>query len=201
MPKRDKEAVSRGLNDLFGSSGAGDLLGNVIQSDRKRTGRPASLPPEPMKDEEPPGKASGEEPEPIMTSHNVLLPYDNMTDKQYDNKASHKAIKQADKLSEKSGGSSSRRSRPKPIEVKSQSLLNARIEEGEGMAKSPTTTVTLRLPREMNDWLDEYVHRAWPTRVRKQQLVIEALQMLFARRGRPGEPTLETEFLSKDGHD
>jgi hypothetical protein len=63
------------------------------------------------------------------------------------------------------------------------------------MAESGTTTVTLRIPRELNDWLDEYVHRAWPEKVRKQALVIEGLQMLFARRGRPGEPILETGLL------
>ena len=63
------------------------------------------------------------------------------------------------------------------------------------MAGSPTATVTLRLPRELNAWLDEYIHRAWPERVHKQALVTEALQLLFARRGRPGEPLLETELL------
>ena len=66
------------------------------------------------------------------------------------------------------------------------------------MAESATTTVTLRLPRELNDWLDEYVHRAWPERVRKQELVIEGLRMLFARRGRPGEPVLPTGLLPEE---
>jgi hypothetical protein len=63
------------------------------------------------------------------------------------------------------------------------------------MAEGPTMTVTLRIPTEMNRWLDEYVHRAWPERIRKQELVIEALRLLFARRGRPGEPLLETDLL------
>ena len=66
------------------------------------------------------------------------------------------------------------------------------------MAESAATTVTLRLPRELNDWLDEYVHRAWPERVRKQELVIEGLRMLFARRGRPGEPILPTGLLPEE---
>ena len=66
------------------------------------------------------------------------------------------------------------------------------------MVQSATTTVTLRLPRELNDWLDEYVHRAWPERVRKQELVIEGLRMLLARRGRPGEPILPTELLPEE---
>jgi hypothetical protein len=63
------------------------------------------------------------------------------------------------------------------------------------LAESPTTTVTLRIPRALNDWLDEYVHRAWPERVRKQELVIEGLRLLFARRGRAGEPLVDTSLL------
>jgi hypothetical protein len=76
-------------------------------------------------------------------------------------------------------------------------LVACRIAEGRRLADTPTTTVTLRLPRGLNDWLDEYVHRAWPERVRKQELVAEALRMLLARRGRPGEPVLDTELLGE----
>jgi hypothetical protein len=63
------------------------------------------------------------------------------------------------------------------------------------MAASPTITVTLRLPLELNHWLDTYVHGAWPERIRKQELVTEALRMLVARRGAPGEAVLVTELL------
>jgi hypothetical protein len=66
------------------------------------------------------------------------------------------------------------------------------------MAGSPTTTVTLRIPRELNDWLDEYIHRAWPEKVRKQDLVSEGLRLAFARRGRPGEPILPTALLPEE---
>jgi hypothetical protein len=59
-------------------------------------------------------------------------------------------------------------------------------------------TVTLRLPQAMNDWLDEYVHQSWPNRIKKQDLVIEGLQMLIARRGKAGEPLLPTELLPED---
>ena len=74
----------------------------------------------------------------------------------------------------------------------------SRAAEARRMSDSPTVTVTFRLPREMNDWLDEYVHRSWPERVRKQQLVAEALRLLFARRGRAGEPVLPTDLLPGD---
>ena len=77
-------------------------------------------------------------------------------------------------------------------------LLARRLAEANQLAESATTTVTLRLPRELNDWLDEYVHRAWPEWVRKQELVIEGLRMLFVRRGRPGEPILPTGLLPEE---
>jgi hypothetical protein len=76
-------------------------------------------------------------------------------------------------------------------------LLEARIEEAEYLAGTPTITVTVRIPRALNDWLDAYVHGSWPERVLKQGLVIEALKLLYARRGRPGEPVRETELLKK----
>jgi len=44
MPKKDRDAVSEGLSDIFGS-GTTDLLSSVIQSDRRRAGRsPESIP-------------------------------------------------------------------------------------------------------------------------------------------------------------
>ncbi len=74
-------------------------------------------------------------------------------------------------------------------------LASGRAAEARRMADGPTVTVTFRLPREMNDWLDEYVHRSWPERVRKQELVAEALRLLFTRRGRAGEPVVPTDLL------
>ena len=63
------------------------------------------------------------------------------------------------------------------------------------LAQSPTTTVTLRIPQEMNAWLDEYVHRSWPERVKKQELVVEGLKLLIARRGRVGDPIVPSRLL------
>ena len=90
------------------------------------------------------------------------------------------------------------RERRRRHEVGTQDILQGRIAEAERMAESPTTTVTLRIPRALNDWLDEYIHRAWPERVRKQDLVCEGLRLVFARRGRPGEPILPTALLSEE---
>jgi hypothetical protein len=76
--------------------------------------------------------------------------------------------------------------------------LQKRIDLARELSRSPTTTVTLRLPQGMNDWLDAYLHRAWPERIRKQELVAEALMLLIARRGGPGEPTFDTDLLGGD---
>jgi len=78
-------------------------------------------------------------------------------------------------------------------------MLKERAEAAEEMVRSPTTTVTLRIPTAFNEWLDAYRHLAYPTRVGKQELVVEGLKMAYMRRGKPGEPILEAEtVLRKD---
>jgi hypothetical protein len=114
-----------------------------------------------------------------------------MTSKQ----ASHTATGQADKQSDKHAKKSKP---PRDAEQAPADLLAKRLEEAADMADGPTMTVTLRIPVELNRWLDEYVHRAWPERVKKQDLVTEGLRMLFARRGRPGETLLATDLLGGD---
>ena len=205
MSRKDRDAVARGMSDLFSYT---DILGSVVRSDRKRAGRLTSLP-----SEETPGDViplhEGRHPEDVMTGHSVISEYDNMTDRQ----ACRQTDKQADtQVSEEAGGDGDNpqealedvpathdpRKRA-TREVAPAALLAGRVAEGRRMAGSPTATVTLRLPREFNAWLDEYIHRAWPERVHKQALVTEALQLLFARRGRPGEPVLSTELLPTTG--
>ena len=200
MSRKDRDAVARGMSDLFSYT---DILGSVVRSDRKRAGRLTSLP-----SEETPGDViplhEGRHPEDVMTGHSVISEYDNMTDRQ----ACRQTDKQADtQVSEEAGGEGDnpqealedvpapRDARKRGVKHAGADLLAGRVAEGRRMAGSPTATVTLRLPRELNAWLDEYIHRAWPERVHKQALVTEALQLLFARRGRPGEPLLETELL------
>lgn len=70
------------------------------------------------------------------------------------------------------------------------SLLVVRMAAADEMAKSPTMTVTLRIPAAFNEWLDAYRHLSYPERVVKQELVVEGLRMAYLRRGRPGEQVL-----------
>jgi hypothetical protein len=207
MAKRDREAVNRGLSDIFGSAAAPDLISSVVHSDRRRTGR--TLPSEPSPSASRPVVLERVEDE-VMTSHNVIKQYDNMTDKQsdnktnvqYDNRTSNKTIGQTDKHSDDGPEPPERGVRKRAARrPDSQGVLEKRVHDASKMAKSPTITVTLRIPQELNTWLDEYVHRAWPDKVRKQELVIEALKMLYARRGRPGEEVVETELLPKTDND
>lgn len=198
--------MNQGLSEIFGGSETADLLGSVIRSDRQRTGRS----PSPFKDSPEPGPPAAErspEPYDVMTGRKVIKEYDSNTigqagskaDKQTDNTASPVtspiAVGEADKLPEAGDAEPPKGEPRRRAKREASELLLRRVSEATRMAESPTTTVTLRLPHELNDWLDEYVHRAWPERVRKQELVIEALRILFARRGRPGEPVLETELI------
>jgi hypothetical protein len=85
------------------------------------------------------------------------------------------------------------------VKTPSKALLVERQKEVDGKAKSKTTTVTLRIPTELNDWLDEYRHLSYPQRIEKQSLVIEALRLLYMARGQPGTEAynLEDVLLAK----
>jgi hypothetical protein len=75
--------------------------------------------------------------------------------------------------------------------------LGERVALARELAASPTVTVTLRIPARLNEWLDGYVHGAWPKKVRKQELVAEGLRLLVARRGGPGEACLSTDLIDE----
>lgn len=68
--------------------------------------------------------------------------------------------------------------------------IERRKQQAETMAKSPTTTVTLRIPTALNEWLTEYQHLSYPNRVGKGEIVVEGLILAYLRRGRPGEKIL-----------
>jgi hypothetical protein len=127
--------------------------------------------------------------------------------------------KQAFKLTGKQAGNKTRKQADKQLGIGEQAnareervvaanhesdragLLEVRIRAAEQRAKSSSITVTVRIPKALNEWLDEYVHGSWPERVLKQGLIIEALKLLYARRGRPGEQVLETELLREPSHE
>jgi hypothetical protein len=186
MTERDRAALSQQLSQILGGSEATDLLGSVIRSDRHKAGRTVSA----AEDD-------------TMSSHPVIGQCDSMTSTQSNQRTTRQAGKQARPVALRQTDTTKEApavGRPRRQSTKNQGqdggdLLARRLAEGTRMAETTTTTVTFRLPKELNDWLDEYVHRAWPERVRKQELVIEGLRMLFTRRGRPGEPILPTTLL------
>lgn len=173
MAKRDREETKKGMNELLASTGT-DLVSDVIAGDRRRAGR---------------GERKEKDYD-TMTENNTIVPYDNKTVKQVRSEESSKAIKQKKTSRAPNKGHSSPGSKPALPAV-----LAARIADATRMAESPTMTVTLRIPQEMNDWLDGYVHGAWPLKVKKQELVVEGLRLLIARRGKPGEEKIRTELL------
>jgi hypothetical protein len=190
MPNRDRTTVDQELSQILGGSDATDLLGSVIRSDRRKSGRAA-----PVADHD------------TMTSQPVIKQYDKLASTQPDQRTSGEAGKpvspeavgQADAATEeRPGASTARREGRRQQADGANDLLEGRTAEARRMAESPTTTVTLRIPRELNDWLDEYIHRAWREKVRKQDLVSEGLRLVFARRGRPGEPILPTALFPEE---
>jgi hypothetical protein len=80
-------------------------------------------------------------------------------------------------------------------------VLEKRIALAQELAASPTTTVTLRVPTRLNEWLDAYAHGMWQHKVRKQELVAEALRLLIARRGGAAEEVLTTDLLGDRPND
>lgn len=176
MAKRDSEEAKKGMADIFASQGV-DLVSAVVAGDRARTGR--------EKKDEPQNYDN-------MTSNNAITQPDIMT--------SHKPIKQISKKA--SPNTQKPKAAPAPKtpakEPDELPILAKRIDEAQKMADSPTMTVTLRIPQQMNEWLDEYVHGAWREKIKKQDLVIEALCLVIARRGRVGEEILSTELLPEE---
>ena len=81
----------------------------------------------------------------------------------------------------------------------SKATLLERQKEADAKSRSKTTTVTLRIPVELNEWLDEYRHLSYPQRIEKQALVVEGLRLLYMARGQPGTETfnLEEALLAK----
>jgi hypothetical protein len=76
-------------------------------------------------------------------------------------------------------------------------ILGERVALARELAASATVTVTLRVPTRLNEWLDSYVHGVWPEKVRKQELVAEALRLLVARRGGPRERCISTDLIDE----
>ena len=190
MANKDRTAVESGLNDL---------LGNVIRADAQRAGRGRSETPTDTVSSAPILETSPEN-APQMNREKdydtiALTQYDIMTDGQTPQEASApEPIISTHPPSVAPSGSVKRGAKTAVTERKeSRSALSQRKEKAQAMAASQTMTVTLRIPMDFNAWLDEYVHLSWPQRIRKQELVIEALKLLYARRGKAGDEILETE--------
>ncbi len=118
-------------------------------------------------------------------------------DKQTDNQANRQADKQSpgktDKLVAGPQLEASENDQPNQIKTLAE-IVRERTEEAAKMGGTGTTTVTLRIPIELNEWLDEYTHAYYKEKVKKQDLVKEALTLLYLKLGRPGEIVIESEF-------
>src|SRR5207302_454020 len=118
----------------------------------------------------PENRAGSPDPSPYdtMTSGHVISEYDNTADKSEDNQAdrqtdkqvrpttSTKAVVQADTPREppETEAPARRDKRRNASGQEFPNVLEVRLAEAKRMAESPTTTVTLRVPQELNGWLD-----------------------------------------------
>lgn len=68
----------------------------------------------------------------------------------------------------------------------SQETLRAkRREKAAELAATATTTVTLRIPVGLDDWINRYWRQAYPEKISKKDLITEALCLLYEVRGEP----------------
>lgn len=198
MVNRDRTAVENGL---------GDILGGVIERDRRQAGRKDAGPARPASAGAGAKGPRAVEPEagegPEMGPVDGNSPPDAHEDgqiagwqagmpasQQSGQPASQQASKQARALPGELGKAKGRDN--------AGDVTRRRADEAKRLAGGPSVNVSVRIPRELNDWLDEYVHRAWPKRIHKQELIVEGLRLLFARRGRAGEPVLATDLLPSE---
>ncbi len=66
-------------------------------------------------------------------------------------------------------------------------LLQRRLKKVMKMTKSKSQIVTLRIPKELNEWLDRVRHLSYPKRITKQDLLVEGLIYAYLRRGEAHE--------------
>ena len=237
MANRDRNAVQSGLDDI---------LGNVIRTDQRRSGRgphaeeavestpksdtattspnaqvapsaspaaeeagtpPVTVPasgPSRSRQEEParsPSDAMTIRQDDIMTNGHVTDDASEPASPPAASGSPTKATPPAKRRAQKASAPPAVLSSAPTAEAaasEGEPLIANRVEAAQDLALTPTMTVTLRIPHGLNDWLDEYVHGSWPQKIKKQELVIEALRLLYARRGRAKEELVETELLGEE---
>ena len=79
----------------------------------------------------------------------------------------------------------------KKVKKTRKALIETRINKGKRMASSPTMTVTLRIPKDLNEWLQRYVSLSYPEKISKGHIVTQALILAYLSRGEPKEEFLE----------
>lgn len=78
----------------------------------------------------------------------------------------------------------------KVIRTPKRGLIKKRYLKALEMADSKTTTVTIRVPEELADWLDRYVALSYPKKLAKGGLVIRSLILGYTLLGEPKEVML-----------
>lgn len=138
---------------------APDVLSRVLERDRARSGRrtPASEPPN------------------ITTLHDAHI-----TAHAENNEYSQQSAQPSGQTHSKAATQSTSQEDARPAAQKgSRASLRADAQKrAQRMAASPAIPITLRLPSELNDFLDDAAHARRKQGVKKQDLVSRAVQLL-----------------------
>lgn len=202
---RERRAVTEAFDEIFtNKEAAPDVLGRVVANDRRKSGRGQEPAPDPEVVVPAGGGAevSRQEPEPAGNEAYPLTskPVSQQAYTEPDAAAAVIDPTPATEPTPAPGLPKTARAKPTPGKPSAApgDQVNQRVTQATQMAKSSTVTVSLRMPHQLNSWLDAYVHESWPERVKKQDLIAEALRMLVARRGKAGEFIIPTELLPED---
>lgn len=125
------------------------LLGNVLKRDRALSGREA-----------PESDIAAEQP----VQHEEAEPTPELFEKQEAPTPEPPKAKPASNLTDKLTG------KPTKRELAAQA---------KALAESRFATVSLKLPEELNDWVDQYVFEHRKEKVLKQDLISRAIQLLY----------------------
>ena len=170
---------------------ATDTLSRILERDRTTSGRrgPAASSniEERSPDEDLTSIQSGTQDNPVVrepelsarsnitsniTANMPVRSYESAGEKMYAHEDAHKAAKvRVQKTARAEGLSSARKDGNTDARADAQ-------RDAQRMAASRAIPITLRMPEELNDWLDEYAHSHRKQGVKKQDLIARAVQLL-----------------------
>lgn len=67
--------------------------------------------------------------------------------------------------------------------VLQRTIKQPKVDPIKAMLASPSRVITTRIAKGLDQWLNDYVHKMYPTPITKKALLEEALVMLIRKKG------------------